>query len=124
MAEEESIIETLKAAAEEREARYEAVKELLKTKHIPTTTELDDFDILNFLKMDVVHKYITDKYEIDGDDKKSVLLNDTIINSYMTYRIPRRRKRALEYLDGIRSVVTADLFGKREREKEKARGLL
>lgn len=103
------VISDLTKLTLDKEARYEAIKELIQAKNINLTTDLSDSDIAAFVYMGALDRYIMDTYLTDeqrtklGIDKEefAISLNGIIKSLYMQYRIPRNRQRALEYLKAI-----------------------
>lgn len=104
-----AVIDDLTKLTMDKEARYEAIKELIQAKNINLTTDLSDSDIAAFVYMGALDRYIMDTYLTDdqrkdlGMDKEefAISLNGIIKSLYMQYRVPRNRQRALEYLKAI-----------------------
>jgi len=109
MAGESSVIDDLAKLTADKEARYEAIKELIQAKNINLTTDLSDSDIAAFVYMGALDRYIMDTYLTEEQRKDlgikkedfAISLNGIIKSLYMQYRIPRNRQRALEYLKAI-----------------------
>jgi len=104
-----TVIDDLTKLTMDKEARYEAIKELIQAKNINLTTDLSDSDIAAFVYMGALDRYIIDTYiskeqrkELGLDDEEfAISLNGIIKSLYMQYRVPRNRQRALEYLKAI-----------------------
>lgn len=107
------VISELEKMSIDKEARYEAIKELIQAKNINLTTDLTDPDISCFVRASIIESYLINKY-LSPKDKKNlqeikdatghpfdISLSGIAKERYMEYRIPRNRQRALEYLKAI-----------------------